>query len=54
MLTPRRVAKLLKQEDKVIQSHQELVEVINLGTEEEKKEVKVGASVNKNIKKKFV
>lgn len=43
-----------KQEDKVIQSHQEPVNVINPGTEENKKEVKFRASLNEEIKKRSV
>lgn len=34
---PEELARLLKQEEKVIQPYQEDVEVINLGTEEDKR-----------------
>lgn len=37
-----------------IQPQQESVEVINLGTEEGKNEVNVGASLNENVKRKLV
>src|SRR3954464_6100049 len=40
---PRELARLLEQEDKAIQPHEEPIEVINLGSNEEKKEVKIGA-----------
>lgn len=42
---PKELAKLLKQEAKIIQPHQEAIEIINLGTNEEKKEVKIGATL---------
>ena len=48
------LARLLKQEDKEIQCHQEPVDVINLGTEENKKEVKVGASLKDEVKKRLI
>lgn len=38
----------------MIQPHQKPVDAINLGTEDDKKEVKVGASFNKVIKKRLV
>lgn len=44
----------MKQKDMAIQPQQESVEVINLGTKEGKNEVKVGASLNKNVKRKLV
>lgn len=37
----------------MIQPHQEPVDVINLGTEEDKKEVNICASLNKGIKKRL-
>ena len=39
----KELARLLKQEEKVIQPHQESLEVIDLGTKGVKKEVKMGA-----------
>lgn len=51
---PEELARLLKQEVKEIQPHQELVDVINMGTEENKKEVKIGASLKIEIKKRLV
>lgn len=51
---PEELARLLKQEDKEIWPHQEPVNVINMGTEENRKEVKVGASLNDEIKKRLV
>lgn len=35
----------LKKDAKIIQRHQEAVEILNLGTDEVKKEVKIGASL---------
>ncbi|GAU10261.1 hypothetical protein TSUD_418820, partial [Trifolium subterraneum] len=51
---PEGLAQILKPEEKVIQPYQESVEVINLGTEEDKKEIKVGALLKENVKGKLV
>lgn len=39
---PEELARLLRQESKVIQPHQESVEFINLGTKKDSKEVIIG------------
>jgi hypothetical protein len=51
---PEELARLLKQEEKVIQPHEEQVEVVNLGTEEVRKEVKVGAALEASVKSRMV
>ena len=43
---------MVEEEDKVLGSHQELVEVINLGSQEKLKEVKIGTSMTSETKKK--
>ena len=43
---PGELARLLLQEDRAIQPHEELVETVNLGIEEDKKEVKIGANLD--------
>lgn len=43
------LARLLRQESKVIQPHEESVEVINLGTEEEVKEVRICATLQEDV-----
>ncbi|KAI5427624.1 hypothetical protein KIW84_032870 [Lathyrus oleraceus] len=48
---PEELTRLLKQEERVIQPHQESVEVINLGTEDAKREIKIGAALEDNVKK---
>jgi len=48
---PEELARLLKQEERVIQPHQESTEVINLGTEDVKKEIKIGAALEDDVKK---
>ncbi|WP_204333966.1 hypothetical protein, partial [Rhizobium ruizarguesonis] len=40
---PKELVRLLKQEERVIQPHQEELEIINLGTEDARREVKIGA-----------
>src|ERR1044072_5577833 len=39
---PGELARLLQQEERVIQPHEETVKVVNLGTDEDRKETKVG------------
>lgn len=51
---PEELARLLKQESKVIQPHEELVEVVNLGTKEEAKEVRIGTFQQEDVKEKLV
>ena len=48
------LARLLKQEEKVIQPHEEQVEIVNLGTDEVKKEVKIGAALEESVKSRMV
>jgi hypothetical protein len=48
---PKELARLLKQEERVIQPHQEDLEVINLGTEDAKKEIKIGAALEEKVKR---
>ena len=47
---PGELARLLQQEEKAIQPHEEPVETINLGTEKEREEVKVGSNLELSIK----
>ena len=42
---PKELERLLRQEEKVIHPYQEETEVINLGTEEVKREVKIGVAL---------
>ena len=42
------------QEEKAIRPHEESVEVINLGTEADKKEVKIGADLEDCVKRRLV
>ena len=51
---PGELARLLLQEERAIQLHEEPVERINLGTEQDKKEVKIGANLEPNIKQRLI
>ena len=51
---PEELARLLKKESKVIQPYEEVVEVVNLGTEEEAKEVIIGSVLQDDVKEKMV
>src|ERR1051325_11521821 len=42
---PGELVRLLQQEERVIQSHEESVEVVNLGTDEDRKEIKIGGGL---------
>jgi len=50
---PDEITRLLEQEEKAIQPHQEEIELINLGTEDHKREIKVGATLEEGVKKKI-
>ena len=51
---PAELARLLRQEERVIQPHQEELEIVNLGTDEVKKEVKIGAALEESVKSRMV
>ena len=51
---PGELARLLQQEERAILPHEELLETINLGTEEDRKEVKVGASLEPSVKERLI
>ena len=48
------IARLLLQEGKAIQPREESVEVINLGTESDRKEIKIGANLESSVKSRLV
>jgi len=45
---------MLEQERKFIQPHEEEIEIINLGTEEDKKEIKIGALLDVKVKERVI
>src|SRR4030066_1722322 len=51
---PDEISRLLEQQRKSIQAYGEELEVINLGTEEDRKEVRIGASLKANVKKQLI
>jgi len=51
---PDEIKWMLEQERKAIQPHQEEMELVNLGTEEDKKEIKIGASLDASIKERVI
>ena len=51
---PGELARLLLQEERAIQPHEEPVESVNLGTEEDKKEVKIGANLEPSVKQRLI
>lgn len=51
---PKELARLLQQESKLIQPHQESLETVNLGTEDCKKEIRIGANLHAKVKKRLI
>jgi len=51
---PDEISRLLEQEWRNIQPYGEALEVINLGTEEDKKDIKIGASLDPTVKKQII
>ena len=51
---PEELARLLKQEEKVIQPNQDSIEVVNIGTEEVRREVKIGADLEESVKVRLI
>ncbi|KAI5410123.1 hypothetical protein KIW84_055563 [Lathyrus oleraceus] len=51
---PGELARLLLQEEKTIQPHEESIETVNLGTEVDKKEVKIGAGLENSVKGRLI
>ena len=51
---PGELTRLLIQEEKAIQPHEEPIEVINLGTETDKREIKIGANLEDSVKSRLV
>jgi len=51
---PDEISRLLEQERRNIQPYREALEVINLGTKEDKKEIKIGASLDPTVEKRII
>ena len=51
---PSDLLRLVEQEERQILPHQEITEVVNLGTEEEKKEVKIGTTLSPATRKELI
>ena len=51
---PSKMLRLFSMEDKQILPHREVTKFINLGTDDEKKEVKIGSSLGSSLKKEII
>ena len=51
---PDEISRLLKHEERIIQPYKEPLEAINLGSEKDKKEVNIGASLDSSVKSKLI
>lgn len=51
---PEELARLLRQEERVIQLHEESMETVNLGTKTEPKEVKIATALEEGVKARLI
>ena len=51
---PEELARMLRQEEKVIRPHQEEIKKVNLGNADMTREVKVGAALEDNVKQRLI
>ena len=51
---PPNLLRLVKQDERQILPHQEITEAVNLGTEEERKEVKIGTTMSSATRKELI
>ena len=51
---PPEMLRILIMEDKQIRPHQKVTKLVNLGTDDEKKEVKIGSSLDSFAKKEII
>ena len=51
---PSDLLRLMAQDEKQILPHQEVTEAINLGTEEERKEMKIGTTLSPTIRERLI
>ena len=52
--TPPEIMRMIEQEEKAIEPHGETTELVNLGTEENRREVKVGTAMGDSVRAKLV
>ena len=48
------LARLLQQEERAIQPHEEPVEIVNLSTKGDRREVKIGANLELSVKQRLI
>lgn len=51
---PEELTRLLRQEENVIQPHQESIETVNLGSEDDVKEVRIGVALEESVKNRLI
>ncbi|GAU43712.1 hypothetical protein TSUD_179950 [Trifolium subterraneum] len=51
---PDEIRRLLDQEKMTIQPHKEVMELVNLGSDEERKEIRIGASLEASVKERVI
>ena len=51
---PDEISRLLKQEERIIQPHEETIEIVNLGSEDIRKEIRIGSLLALSIKESLI
>ena len=51
---PDEISRLLKQEERIIQPHEKTVEIINLGSEDVRKEIRIGSLLALSVKENLI
>ena len=51
---PDEISRLLKQEERIIQPHEETVKIINLGSEDVRKEIRIGSLLALSVKESLI
>ena len=51
---PDEISRLLKQEERIIQPHEETIEIVNLGSEDIRKEVRIGSLLALSTKESLI
>ena len=51
---PDEISRLLKQEERIIQPHEETIEIVNLGSEDVRKEIRIGSLLSLSVKERLI
>ena len=51
---PDEISRLLKREERIIQPHEETIEIVNLGSEDVRKEIRIGSLLALSVKESLI